>query len=97
MSIPNDPISQTVAAAVRSVIEELALTLRNRLMTVERAAEYLGIEPDSIRRMVALRKLRKVSIFERKHMFDIRENGLRIWHDLSAPSAVTQIRPMVVT
>jgi hypothetical protein len=69
----SDPLSQIVREAVRQAIEEAACMQRPRLMNVAAAAEYLGLDESSVRRMVAARRLQKVGIFERKQMFDVRD------------------------
>ncbi len=41
-----DPFSQLVIDAVRAALEESGKPLRNRLMTLDKAAEYMGDEFD---------------------------------------------------
>lgn len=69
----SDPLSQIVRDAVRQAIEESGFSQRPRLMNVAAAAEYLGLDESSVRRMVAARRLQKVGIFERKQLFDVRD------------------------
>ena len=68
-----DPLSQMVRDAVKQAIEESGAMRSPRLLNVTAAAEYLGLDESSVRRMVAARRLQKVGIFERKQMFDVRD------------------------
>ncbi|MGA2713304.1 MAG: helix-turn-helix domain-containing protein [Bryobacteraceae bacterium] len=68
-----DPLSKLVHDAVIAALEESGKPLRNRLLDTEKAAEYLGVEPDAVKRMHAARKIRSVKIFDRKLMFDVKD------------------------
>lgn len=73
MSAALDPLSKLVRDAVITALEESGKPLRNRLMDTEKAAEYLGVETDAVKRMHAAGKIRSVKIFERKLMFDVKD------------------------
>lgn len=42
-----------------------------RLLTTEQAAEYLGVDTETVKRLRAAGKLRSVGLLERKLLFDV--------------------------
>lgn len=68
-----EALTNEVRSAVLQALEESGRPLSNRLMDTARAAEYMGVEPDAIKRMHAAGKLPKVALFERKLMFDVKD------------------------
>lgn len=73
MSMAIDPLSKLVRDAVAQAIHDTGLPLRNRLMQIEAAAEYMGMSSDSLRDLAALGKIKNVKILGRRLMFDVKD------------------------
>ena len=68
-----DPLSMLVKHAVMSAIEECGRPLRNRLLTLDKAAEYLGVSPDTLQRLHSAGKIQSVKIMDRRLLFDVND------------------------
>lgn len=55
-----DPLSRLVFEAVKAAMEDTGKPLSRRLLDTSQTAEYLGISEDSVRRLHAEGKLKKV-------------------------------------
>jgi excisionase family DNA binding protein len=68
-----DPLSRLVIDAVRAALEESGKPLRNRLMTLDKAAEYMGVSSDTLQRLHAAGKIQCVRIMDRRLLFDVND------------------------
>jgi excisionase family DNA binding protein len=71
-STPGDTLIEAIADAVAHRLERLQTT-RKRLLTLEHAAEYLGMSDDTVERLVASGRLVPVRGLDRRIRFDIRD------------------------
>jgi excisionase family DNA binding protein len=74
-----DAMIEAIAEAVALKLEHFQTTKR-RLLTLEQAAEYLGMSDDTVERLVANKKLIPVSGLDRRKRFDIRDLDKLIEH-----------------
>lgn len=68
-----DPLSRLVYEAVRNAIADENRQLTRRLLDTAQTAEYLGVSEDTIRRLHADGRLKKVKIAGVKLMFDVKD------------------------
>ncbi|HKD07677.1 MAG TPA: helix-turn-helix domain-containing protein [Bryobacteraceae bacterium] len=68
-----DPLSKLIRDAVLTALEESGKPLRNRLLTLDKAAEYMGISSDTLQRMHAAGRVRSVRIMDRRLLFDVND------------------------
>lgn len=74
MSIsPNDPLSRLIYETVRAAISDENRQVKQRLLDTTQTAEYLGVSEDTVRRLHAEGRLRKVKIAGVKLMFDVKD------------------------
>lgn len=65
-----DPIIDAIAEAVRAKMKA-PVGRSKRLLTTDQAAEYLSVDPETVKRLRAAGKLFSVGLLERKLLFDI--------------------------
>lgn len=69
---PGDTLIEAIANAVVERLERIQI-IRKRLLTIEQAADYLGMSDDTVERLVAAGRLVPVRGLDRRVRFDIRD------------------------